>query len=205
MAVQRRTQQERRAATRAALLAAAGPVFAKDGFAAASLDAIAAEAGLTKGAIYSNFDGKTDLFLSLIEHLNAHWMGQVDEILAQADGATLETVLDNISDLLRTGLAPDDSTANAMIEARALALHDAAARQRLTEIQQELLSRVDRVVRAVTEQAGLTLTVDVEELAAMIVATAGGLNDMSIVDPSGGHRERIALLPMILTSFIADG
>jgi AcrR family transcriptional regulator len=56
-----RTKRER---TRAALVAAALEVIAEKGFAAASLDEIAARAGMTKGAIYSNFSGKAELLLS---------------------------------------------------------------------------------------------------------------------------------------------
>src|SRR6266545_2995550 len=53
--------------TRDALVAAAASVFTRFGFRGASLREIAAEAGMTTGAIYSNFDGKTDLFLTVLE------------------------------------------------------------------------------------------------------------------------------------------
>jgi len=53
--------------TREALVAAAARVFARHGFQDASLRAIAAAAGLTTGAVYSNFDGKADLFLAVLE------------------------------------------------------------------------------------------------------------------------------------------
>jgi len=54
----------KRERTRAALVAAALEVVAEKGFAAASLDDIAARAGMTKGAIYSNFSGKAELLLA---------------------------------------------------------------------------------------------------------------------------------------------
>jgi AcrR family transcriptional regulator len=54
----------KRERTRAALVAAALEVVAAKGFAAASLDEIAARAGMTKGAIYSNFSGKAELLLA---------------------------------------------------------------------------------------------------------------------------------------------
>jgi AcrR family transcriptional regulator len=54
----------KRERTRAALVAAALEVVAEKGFAAASLDEIAARAGMTKGAIYSNFSGKAELLLA---------------------------------------------------------------------------------------------------------------------------------------------
>jgi flavin reductase (DIM6/NTAB) family NADH-FMN oxidoreductase RutF len=56
------TQTERRETTTAALVEAARELFAAHGYAATSLDAIAAKAGLTKGAIYHHFRGKRDLF-----------------------------------------------------------------------------------------------------------------------------------------------
>ena len=58
-------RNRRRAASREALLDAAARVFSRDGFHRATLDAIADEAGLTKGAVYSSFDGKDDLFFAL--------------------------------------------------------------------------------------------------------------------------------------------
>ncbi|WP_243717763.1 TetR/AcrR family transcriptional regulator, partial [Actinomadura sp. KC345] len=58
---------DRREQTRTALLTAAERLWAERGIHGASLDDIAAAAGLTKGAVYSNFAGKTDLLLALME------------------------------------------------------------------------------------------------------------------------------------------
>jgi len=55
----------KRARTRARLLDAAAKVFAAKGFHAATLDDVATEAGMTKGAIYGNFKNKEELFLEL--------------------------------------------------------------------------------------------------------------------------------------------
>src|SRR6266700_6740891 len=60
-------RDEQRQHTRAQLLDAAERVFAREGLRGASVEAIAAEAGYSHGAIYSNFDGKEDLFLVLVE------------------------------------------------------------------------------------------------------------------------------------------
>ncbi|MBO0515392.1 TetR/AcrR family transcriptional regulator [Streptomyces beijiangensis] len=58
----RRTQAERSGATTAQLLDAARELFGRDGYAATSIDAVAAEAGMTKGAAYHHFPGKAGLF-----------------------------------------------------------------------------------------------------------------------------------------------
>jgi AcrR family transcriptional regulator len=63
----RLTRAESRARTRAALLDAGGRVFVRDGFAGASVEAIAAEAGFTRGAFYSNFSSKEELFAELLQ------------------------------------------------------------------------------------------------------------------------------------------
>lgn len=60
--VRGRTQAERTEATTTALVDAARELFARDGYDATSLDAVAARAGMTKGAVYHHFDGKRQLF-----------------------------------------------------------------------------------------------------------------------------------------------
>lgn len=53
--------------TRTRILAAAAGVFAEYGYAGATLEQVAAAAGLTKGAVYWHFSGKSDLFLALCD------------------------------------------------------------------------------------------------------------------------------------------
>ena len=60
--VTRRTQAERTEATTGALVDAARELFARDGYDATSLDAVAARARVTKGAVYHHFEGKRQLF-----------------------------------------------------------------------------------------------------------------------------------------------
>jgi AcrR family transcriptional regulator len=63
----RRTRAEQQAETRRALLDAAATVFAERGFAGASVEAITSEAGYTRGAFYSNFASKEELFAELLQ------------------------------------------------------------------------------------------------------------------------------------------
>jgi AcrR family transcriptional regulator len=60
-----RTQQERSEATTGALILSARELFAEDGYAATSLDAVCARAGVTKGALYHHFANKRDLFAAV--------------------------------------------------------------------------------------------------------------------------------------------
>ncbi len=61
------TQQERKAETRARLLAAAATLFAEQGIDAVSVDAVAEAAGRTSGAVYSHFGSKQGLLLALLD------------------------------------------------------------------------------------------------------------------------------------------
>src|ERR1700716_623962 len=63
----RMTREQSKANTRERLPAAARSVFASSGFHGASVEEIASKAGFSTGALYSNFDGKEDLFLVLME------------------------------------------------------------------------------------------------------------------------------------------
>jgi AcrR family transcriptional regulator len=63
----RRTQGERRASTRAALIAAGRELFATRGFAGAGREEIVERAGVTRGAMYHHFRSKEDLFRAVYE------------------------------------------------------------------------------------------------------------------------------------------
>jgi len=68
----RLTRIEQRAVTRQRLVEAAGRVFCRVGFEAAPIDVIAEEAGFSRGAFYSNFESKDELFVELLgRHLDA--------------------------------------------------------------------------------------------------------------------------------------
>jgi AcrR family transcriptional regulator len=63
----RRSRAEAQSATRRDLLRAASRLFLRNGYVATSLANVAEEAGVTKGAVYSNFESKEDLFLALLQ------------------------------------------------------------------------------------------------------------------------------------------
>jgi AcrR family transcriptional regulator len=80
-------QQARTAATRRKLLQSAERLFARDGFEAARLEDIAAEAGYTRGAFYANFQSKEDLFFALLEQWVAQRIEEVNALLRRHQGA----------------------------------------------------------------------------------------------------------------------
>jgi AcrR family transcriptional regulator len=73
--------QQRSEATRRKLLKSARRVFARDGFEAARIEDIAAQAGHTRGAFYANFSSKEDLFFALVEQLGRERLERIERML----------------------------------------------------------------------------------------------------------------------------
>jgi AcrR family transcriptional regulator len=91
MEVNRRTQEERRAATRAALVAAARDLFAARGYGDVGTEEIVRLAGVTRGALYHHFADKTELFEAVFEAVEAGATEHLTEVFAdQADADPVE-------------------------------------------------------------------------------------------------------------------
>jgi AcrR family transcriptional regulator len=80
---ERRTQAERRAATRRALLDAARSLFAERGYHGAAAEEIVRRAGLTRGALYHHFEDKKDLFRAVVDEMES----EIDEEIEEAERA----------------------------------------------------------------------------------------------------------------------
>ncbi|OBF08258.1 TetR family transcriptional regulator [Mycobacterium sp. ACS4054] len=87
------------------ILDAASKVFAAEGFAGATIDAIGQAAGFTKGAVYSNFESKDELFLALLDREFELRGEQIAIALDRSDGDTAaaagevsRSVLDSVRD-----------------------------------------------------------------------------------------------------------
>lgn len=91
---QRLTREQSRAQTRERLLASAAVVFTREGYGGASCDRIAEEAGYSKGALYSNFASKDELFLELVDHYAGAEAEALCRRLDEAEGA--DAVIDAV-------------------------------------------------------------------------------------------------------------
>ncbi len=90
----RLTRSETVQLTRSRLLAAAETLFAVRGYNATSLDAIATEAGYTKGAVYANFPGKEAMFLEVLGSIGRRDLDRLIASIHAAPGrAKIETLL----------------------------------------------------------------------------------------------------------------
>ena len=103
-----RTRRPRREDVRRWLLDAALTEFIEHGYGRASLDRIALTAGFSKGAIYSNFTGKEDLFLALMDEQVRQRVDKIRELVARTSGNTQAEVAGEIGRTL-TALIVDDA------------------------------------------------------------------------------------------------
>ncbi|MFF2549674.1 TetR/AcrR family transcriptional regulator [Nocardia sp. NPDC058058] len=87
MNADRRTQAERSAATRGAVIRAARELFGQYGYGAVSTVAVAAAAGVSRGALYHQFGEKRDLFEAAFEDLERDLVRVIGTAVAQARAA----------------------------------------------------------------------------------------------------------------------
>ena len=79
--------------TQRALLAAARALFTERGYAATSLAAIAARAGVTRGALYYHFENKAGLFYAVYTEIEGELMQGVVQSMAAAEGDEWQRIL----------------------------------------------------------------------------------------------------------------
>jgi len=121
-------QQLRTQETQARLLDAAEEVFVRDGYEAAQLDEIAARAERSKGAVYTHFKSKEDLFLVLFEHRTKSFVNQLMTSLSKC--TTRKQSLEAFREFYM-GLASDRTWPILTLEFKLFALRHPESKERL--------------------------------------------------------------------------
>jgi AcrR family transcriptional regulator len=178
---QRPRQHERTAATRAALLDAAAHVFATEGYEAARVDRIAARAGMSKGAVYWNFDSKEDLYFALFEERVDPRIEALSELTRTAS-AEQSTALE-ISQTFHQLVARERELVLLAQEQATLAARDPKIRARYVERYRRLREGVTRAVEALHARTGVPLPMPAKDLATAYLALAQGLAETQLVEP----------------------
>jgi AcrR family transcriptional regulator len=181
MTRRRLTRAERKEDTRCRLLAAAARVFARRGFHAASVEEVAEDAGFSKGAVYSNFNNKEDLFLAMLE---ARFAERLAEVRATVEGAGApgEQARRSGEGFVRM-LAADPEWPPLFMEFWAYAQRNPAVRRRFAAQVRELRRAIGEILEARAAEAGAELPVPAEQLAAMTFAMATGVALERQLDP----------------------
>jgi AcrR family transcriptional regulator len=195
----RRTQAERRDETRRALLRSADRAFSRDGFHASSVDAIADDAGYSKGSVYARFGGKDGLFLAVLE-------ARFDQRLAPigVDLAHQSTRQDRIKALARAHreiIAKDPAWTVAWVEFAAHATRDPELRQRLRALNQSLR---DRAAQRFVE-LGLADETEAGYLTTVSLVYGSGVSIERMLDPDGPPEAHLARMAEALAIDVATG
>ena len=96
-----KNKDEKQAGRREEILAAAATVFGAKGYAAATVDEIAAEAGVSKGTTYNYFQSKQDLYLQLFQASIMEDEAHTEETVALAAGPDYQRTVSHRRDVLR--------------------------------------------------------------------------------------------------------
>lgn len=157
--------------TRARLLEAAAEVFAEVGIGGTSVEAICERAGFTRGAFYSNFETKDQLFLELSDAVGRRQLDRVRERIGELEEDADFCAGDDFSSLLRVldtlGASRDDMILMAESEIRAM--RDEAFGAELLAQNTRFVGEVASIVDEVVRVRGLTLRVDAETAARLLM------------------------------------
>ncbi len=181
MSIEPLTPQRRREQTREYLLRAAAQVFAERGFHGASLDDVASVAGFTKGAVYSNFKGKDDLFLALLELRFEEEMRSLRAILEATEEPA--TQLPALVDLLRQQFDAAESDWGTLFQEFCVyAMRNPEARDKLAAFERADVKAVAGIISAERERHGLEALESPQHTARIVVALTRGLFMMRLID-----------------------
>jgi AcrR family transcriptional regulator len=172
----------RKAETRARLLAAAASVYAHSGFGGATLDEVAAQAGMTKGAVYGHFGSKENLLVALMEE---HLAGQLAEQIAlfDRDRTTWERPLAG-SDRWMSHLQEEPEAFRLFVELWIHAQRDERLRERLAAGLDTLRTTFTRFAAESATDAGLEPGAATEQFANVMLGLSTGLAMLKLTDPS---------------------
>jgi AcrR family transcriptional regulator len=192
----RLTREESRALTRARLLESAAALFAERGFYGTSVEDIAERAGFTRGAFYSNFEHKSDLFLALLDDRLEGELRTLEETLGGEDGPGA------FLDLLRVGGGRRSEAREWTLLLTEFWLHvqrHPELAPKLAARQQAIRTAVARLVERHCGQLGITLPMPATELASVMLAVDDGLKLQEDLDPTAVPEDlRVRILIVLL-------
>jgi AcrR family transcriptional regulator len=181
----RESRAEKQARTRAELLATAARVFARRGYNGASVEEIAEEAGYSHGAIYSNFKGKADLFLTVFEDYMAKRARELAATQAEvAADAPLEIRARALADQWMQRFERDRESFVLHMEFIAHAERDPELAGRFGARSAALREAISRYIVEYQRQAGGELAMPPEDLAMVLRALGIGLAVEAMVSPA---------------------
>ncbi|TQL69641.1 TetR family transcriptional regulator [Nocardioides albertanoniae] len=189
------TRKESHAQTRERLVQTAHRLFLSDGYNATSLDKVAAEAGFSKGAVYSNFSTKHELGLAVLDVIHqeralslASTVEGVDSVEGRID-AFAAWAEANIGDVGWTALEVEFATSTRRIP---------GVNQQLAARRRELTAAVAGLIEQQVTDLGLTLPSPAEDAAVQLLSLGIGLGVQRAFDPDLPVTSLVDLLRSLL-------
>jgi AcrR family transcriptional regulator len=168
----RLTREQSRAVTRATLIAVGRAHFLRYGLGGAVAEKIAEDAGYSRGALYSNFDDKEELFLAVIREEQARHLDVFRSILREESSARgrLKKMRDTIADLLTD---PDWIVLRAEFEAEAL--RNERIRQSFVDALRQQMRDGGELFRSLLRSSEITSSLKPEDFSMVMLNLAHGL------------------------------
>ena len=202
----RETRAEKQVRTRAELIAAAARVFARRGYNGASVEEIAEEAGYSHGAVYSNFEGKADLFLAVFEEYMAERVRELAETqMTLPEDAPLEARARALADQWMDRLARDRESVLLHMEFIAHGDRDPELARRFGTRSAAMREAVARYIAQYQEEAGVEPAISADDLAMVLRALGIGLAIESLVSPDAVHHGLYGDFVELLVALLRDG
>jgi AcrR family transcriptional regulator len=191
------TRDESRQLTRRRLVDAAATVFAQRGYRRASVEEIASEAGYTIGALYSNFSGKDEVLLALLERE----VGRIAERVvaaAQAEDDPVEKLRAAAREWM-TFLDEEPELYALMIEFWTIWVRDEELRPRHAARLEAARSFIGSLIQEKADQMGIPMRLPADQIGAAVMALADGLALQHLADPKAIPRDLFpSLLPLLI-------
>ncbi|EGP45224.1 MULTISPECIES: TetR/AcrR family transcriptional regulator [Achromobacter] len=182
----RLTREQSRDQTRQRLLDAAQSIFLTKGFVAASVEDIAELAGYSRGAFYSNFASKSELFLQLLKRDHENVMGDMRAIFEA--GETRQQMEDSVLHYYSTHFR-DNECFLLWMEAKLQAARDPEFRVGFIACMGELREATTEYIRQFSERVGTPLPLPARELAIGLLALSDGMQFSFAFDPQNVSAE----------------
>lgn len=162
------------------MISAADRLFTERGFHASTVDEIALEAGYTKGAVYSNFASKEDLFFAVYERRAERAHAEIEEILNEnGPAAGLELLASDAAQ--RRGR--DDGWLAVYFEFWAHVVRRPELRERFARIHARVAEPMTVAVERHAEERGIVMPVDARSFNAAMIAMVSGLSVERLTQP----------------------
>ena len=176
----RMTREDSRELTQQRLLDAAQKVFAKKGLDGASVEDIAAAAGYTRGAFYSNFASKNDLFIDMLRR--DHDRADAEFFALRDDNLSLDYIQERTRDIY-SKLYRDNECFMSWTEARLLSARDPKFRAKLNALMLEKRAKIAEFIDYFNKRVGIKPAVPPAIMAMGFMSLIEGVKLFAISSP----------------------